>query len=279
MKKIGFIDYYISEWHANNYPSWIKDTSERMGEDFAVCYAYAKKDVSPVDGRSTDEWCKDMGIEKCDSIAELCEKSDYVCILAPSNPEEHLALCEEAFKSGKLTYVDKTFAGSFAEAQKIFELGEKTGTKFFTSSALRYASELSEISGYDSLIVSGAGSNFDEYIIHLCEIAVKLLGCDVKSVSSHPQGKEQYAVSVEFSSGKSATLVLSPSMPYSVCAEGDGISCFKEVKSKFFLGLIEDMLRFYNSGEASFDSAETLAVMKLREAAILSRRERRKIEF
>ena len=25
MKKIGFIDYYLDEWHANNYPQFIKD--------------------------------------------------------------------------------------------------------------------------------------------------------------------------------------------------------------------------------------------------------------
>ena len=25
MKTIGFIDYYLSEWHANNYPDWIKN--------------------------------------------------------------------------------------------------------------------------------------------------------------------------------------------------------------------------------------------------------------
>ena len=24
MKTIGFIDYYLDEWHANNYPAWIR---------------------------------------------------------------------------------------------------------------------------------------------------------------------------------------------------------------------------------------------------------------
>ena len=30
-KKIGFVDLYISEWHANNYPNWIKNAAEAMG--------------------------------------------------------------------------------------------------------------------------------------------------------------------------------------------------------------------------------------------------------
>ena len=84
MKTIGFIDYYISEWHANNYPAWIKEASEKMGEDFVVKYAWAEEYVSPVDGKNTDEWCKKFGVEKCETIEDLCEKADYILILAPS---------------------------------------------------------------------------------------------------------------------------------------------------------------------------------------------------
>ena len=25
--KIGFVDYYLDEWHANNYPQWIREAS------------------------------------------------------------------------------------------------------------------------------------------------------------------------------------------------------------------------------------------------------------
>ena len=31
MKHIGFVDYYISEWHANNYPAWFKEAAEKLG--------------------------------------------------------------------------------------------------------------------------------------------------------------------------------------------------------------------------------------------------------
>ena len=40
MKKIGFIDYYLSEWHANNYPDFIK----KLTDDYEVAYAWAEKD-------------------------------------------------------------------------------------------------------------------------------------------------------------------------------------------------------------------------------------------
>ena len=38
MKKIGFIDYYISEWHANNYVGWIHEITD----EYRVSYAWAE---------------------------------------------------------------------------------------------------------------------------------------------------------------------------------------------------------------------------------------------
>ena len=74
MKKIGFVDYYISEWHANTYPAWIDEAAKNIGEEYKIAYVWAEKYVSPVDGRNTDEWCAAYGAEKCETIAELCEK-------------------------------------------------------------------------------------------------------------------------------------------------------------------------------------------------------------
>ena len=96
MKKIGFIDYYISEWHANKYPKWIAAACESLGVDYKVGYVWAELDRSPIDGVSTSEWCEKYGAEQCASIAELCEKSDAVIILAPSDPDRHLGYAREA---------------------------------------------------------------------------------------------------------------------------------------------------------------------------------------
>ena len=81
MKTIGFVDYFLSEWHANNYPKWISE----LTDEFAVKYAWAEEYVSPYDGVNTDDWCKKFGTEKCESIAELCEKSDYIIPTIPKS--------------------------------------------------------------------------------------------------------------------------------------------------------------------------------------------------
>ena len=33
MKKIGFVDYYIGEWHANEYPELIANIVKETGEE------------------------------------------------------------------------------------------------------------------------------------------------------------------------------------------------------------------------------------------------------
>ena len=40
------------------------------------------------------------------------------------------------------------------------------------------------------------------------------------------------------------------------------------VKSGFFVGLIDSILRFFENGTVDFDSAETLEVMRLRDAIL-----------
>lgn len=54
MIKVGFIDYYLDEWHANNYVHMLRDYSN--GEVEAV-YAWAEID-SPEGGLTTDAWCE-----------------------------------------------------------------------------------------------------------------------------------------------------------------------------------------------------------------------------
>ena len=99
--------------------AWIKQANEELGEDFEVKYVWAEKEVSPGDGRTTAEWCKAFGVEQCKTIEEICEKSDYLFILAPSDPETHLRYAETVLKYGKNTYIDKTFAPDYETACKI----------------------------------------------------------------------------------------------------------------------------------------------------------------
>ena len=268
MKKIGFVDYYISEWHANNYPDWIKQANEKLGTDYEVAYAWAEQELSPVYGETTDEWCKKMGVTRCDTIAELCEKSDVIIVLAPSNPEKHLAYAKEVLPFAKRTYIDKTFAPDFKTAKEIFEIAEKHGTPFFSTSALRYADELDTLKEATDLIITGGGGNFAEYIIHTVEMAVKLLDNPVKKVKVEAVG-DQRICRAETENGSDAAIIYSPSEGFSINAKAEsGGYTHCDINSEFFLNLIAEIIKFFETGVLPFDTKQTLEVMRFRTALL-----------
>ena len=266
MKKIGFIDYRIDEWHANNYPGWIKDAAKELKLDDTVAYAYATEN-NP-DGRTTAQWCRDFGVEQCASIDEICQKSDVLLVLAPSNPETHLAFAKAVLPYGKPTYIDKTFAPDTQTALEIFAIADKHHTPLFSSSALRYATELEAFSDAKSILTCGGGSNAPEYIIHQAEMVIRLLKDAPIAFKAETQGT-QILFRARFAHGASVSMVYARSLPFGVCVEDiRGEEKRAVVQSDTFGGLIRDILRFYETGTPSFDRSETINVMKLREGVL-----------
>jgi hypothetical protein len=273
MLKIGFADYFLDEWHANNYPKWFRAASEQLGEECKVSYAWAELDTPPSGGKTTDEWCLAMGVERCASLAELCEKSDVIVILSPDNPERHLDYAKAVLPYGKRTYIDKTFAPDYATALKIFEIAKAHSTPFFSTSALRYAEELAAAHAPDGIITTGGGL-LSRYIVHQAEMVVAKLGTGDFRVTARKQGAATL-FSVDYENGKRATMLHAPSYGFGVSlAKGDEeITPITPVASPFFAALILDMARFFLTGNVSFDPAETLAVMKLIDLCLQAERE------
>ena len=264
MKTIGFIDYFLDEWHANSYPAWIKEAAEKLGADVRLAYAWAEKDSES--GLTTDEWCAKFGTEKCETLNEICEKSDYLIVLAPSNPEKHLEYAKEVLKYGKRTYIDKTFAPNYKDAKEIFDIAKKYKAEIFSSSALRYATELDGIKNAKNLIITGGGKSVDEYIVHQIEQLTVLFGIGAESVTASGQG-DQRIFSVKYLDGRKATMIFAPALPFTVCYDGDAVG-YAPMTSPFFNGLIADIVGFFETGKCRPKKEETLEIMKIREASV-----------
>ncbi len=262
MKTIGFIDYYLNEWHADNYPGWIRQVNRETGSRFEVAYAWAEKEDS------ADWFCQKHGGQKCTSLEELCERSDCLVILAPSNPEKHLEYARIALSYGKRTYIDKTFAPDLETARKIYSCAEKNGADLFSTSALRYATELDAYAGTDSVITTGGGSSLEEYIIHQIEMIVKLLQSRTKALRVEKQTGE-YIISLRYANEKQAAMIYADPLPFSILGQSAGTERYTEIRSDYFPGLIKDMLHYFETGEKSFDKQETFEVMRIREAVLL----------
>lgn len=272
MKKIGFVDYFLSEWHANNYPEWIRQNVRQKGrEEIDVCFAYAALERSPYDNVTTDEWCAKNNVHRVDSIEELCEKSDYIVILSPDNPEYHLEYAEKVFKSGKPVYIDKTFAPDLATAKKIVGLAEKYNAPFYSSSALRFASELDVFRKNDAnrnMIAFGPG-NVPIYSVHTLEIINTVMKNDAKQVMSVMDGLNRVAI-FEYKDGRRAvfTQAEAPTMPFAVAVEEAGKNEFIPIKSDSFAFFIDEMLDFFQKAKLPVRPSETLEVIAMRDALI-----------
>jgi len=264
MKKVGFIDYYLDEWHANKYPEWLKNYSN--GE-YEVAYAYGEID-SP-NGKTNADWAKEFGVELCHTIGMVVEKSDVLIVLSPDNPECHERLCKEPLASGKPTYIDKTFAPDKPTAMRIFDMAEAGKTPIFSSSALRFADEYQAITPKSATTVDLFGPGLDaNYLIHLAEPMVYLMGNDVTRIRM-VGGFDNIKLQVEFAGGKTGFLTMPKT--WDIGFEGHvhhGGGYSKIVPdSDFFKGLITAMIKFFDSKVPPVEKADTIALMGIIGAA------------
>lgn len=271
MKKVGFIDYFLDEWHANNYPELIKNHS---GGEFAVKYAYGKID-SP-SGMTNAEWSEKYGIALCESIEEVIEKSDVLIVLSPDNPEMHEELCDLPLKSGKLVYIDKTFAPDKTAAERIFEKADEYGCKCYSSSALGFSSELPGInaSEIDAIHTEGAGE-FSEYIIHQIEPVVKLMNAPAKRAIYTGSVLHPSAI-VEFSDGRQWHLFFRNdrgwTFRYTIINKRNGAEAI-EIKSDYFGNFIDALIEFFRTGEVPVPHKNTIEVIAIRDALMKASRQ------
>jgi hypothetical protein len=212
---------------------------------------------------TTDEWCEKYGVQRCNSIKEVCELSDFVFILAPADPDKHLPYAKEAFKYCKRLYIDKTFAPNPAEAEEIFVLAKEYGVEFFSTSPLRYSTELDEYKGVRTLTTTGNGNKLDVYIIHQVEMIVKLLGTGAKSVSCHMDG-ETHVFDIFYDDDRHAVMNFHAKLGHSIESDGNKTA----ITSPFFKNLVVDIIRFANGGEKSFCNCETVEAVKLMSASV-----------
>lgn len=266
MIKVGFIDYYLDEWHANNYPAWLKEASN--GE-IVVAYCWAQID-SPHGGLTTAQWADKNGITLCQTQDELIEKSDVLCVLAPDNPETHEELTRKALQSGKITYIDKTFAPDLATAKRIFALADQCGTATMTSSALRYATEYTQLdtTGLEAVFSVG-GDDPDVHLIHQLEPIVML--CGTEAVRAKNAGTVDYPLYViEYKDGRRVSCACSgDGHPFQMSLAFKDRTCKTfSVASDFFHAFIVDLVEFYRTGIVTIPHEQTLAVMGMREACM-----------
>lgn len=270
MKKIGFIDYYLDEWHANHYPQWIRQNLNSSGRDWCLAYSWAEMDNAG--GLSTNEWCSKNKVQRLQSIRELAEKSDYIVILAPDNPEHHERLARIPLMTGKPVYMDKTFSSDLESGINMFELAEQHGTPLFSSSALRFSKELADFPNervnrdtLEFIATTGPGG-YENYAVHQFEMIVSMMGTGAQKIKSLSTDHGRLFI-IHYADGRQAAMIQMDHAPFQVSLQlGNAQGEFIGECSDIFPRLINAMLDFFESGESPVPKMETLEIMALIDA-------------
>lgn len=269
MKKIGFIDYYLDEWHANNYPEFFENAT---GGEIKVCIAYGKID-SPVGGMTNKEWSEKYNIPLASSIEEVIEKSDCIIVLSPDNPEMHLELTDLALKSKKPVYIDKPFSLKKEEADAMFKKADSYGTPCYSSSALFFADELKKIKKEGITRINSIGcGEFEIYAVHQLEQIVFLMGTEAKRVmylgdNLHP------SLLIEFEGGKTAQISHFTDQAFTMTIGYDDRSVnLLKIEKDFWPNCIRSMLEFFETNVPPVCHSQTLAVVGIIDAGIKAKK-------
>ena len=272
MKTIGFVDYYLDEWHANNYPRWIRE-SEFAGR-FDVTLAW--QEIQPEGKRTLEEWCREQQVTPAASLAQVVEECDCLVVLSPDNPERHEDLCDRPLRSGKPVYVDKTFAPDLATAKRLFAKAERHGTPMYSTSALRYVENLEQVlqefaSAHVDFVATRGPGEWGNYAVHQLEPLVMLLGVGATRVMS--VGNEQArSLVVDYPEGRRGHLLQTADHPFGFTVQCGGRTRTIDDLGDFFPRFLAAMLAFFENGEVPVLKEQTLETMALLEAGAAARR-------
>ena len=265
-KRIGFVDYNLENFHANVYLELLRGKLAERGFEVAGCTGMLE-----AEGRA---WAEKNGVPYCNSIEELDGQVDFYAVLAPSNPEVHEELCRQVFPCGKATYVDKTFTTDIESAERIFALADECGLQMQTSSALRYTNaqervkELGE-GAVQHMITWGGGSSFGEYAIHPVELAISCMGPEGEWLMRRGTG-EQSQLLLDFSGGRTAVVNVytNANTPFAAAVTtGEQTELIGVETGEIFFNLAAAMLDLFESGKATIDRNESLAIRRVLDAA------------
>ncbi len=269
-KRIGFVDYKLDNFHANIYLKILRTELKERGFVIGGCTAMKAKE-----GRA---WAEKNEVPYFAGVEAMNPHVDYYMVLAPSNPEAHLGLCQQVLPFGKTTYVDKTFAPDLKTAERLFALADRHTAAMQTTSALRYTNVQAYVgqvgrANVRHMVAWGGGRSFGEYAIHPVELVVSCMGPKVESVMRRGTGRQSQLL-LNFTGGRTAVInvYVNAETPFAASVTTtDGTKWMAVDDSRLFVDTAAAILDFFEAGKPNIDRAESLAVRRILDVAASDR--------
>jgi hypothetical protein len=270
MKKIGFIDHYIDNWHSNHFPQMIRDSVFK--NDFEIALAW--EETTPPGKKPLVEWCREYKVTPATSLEQVVDACDCVLVLSPDDADRHLPLARYALRSGKPVCIDKPYADKTHDAREMFDLAAKLRTPLMSSSSLRFTPALAAAKK-DKIqdkkvhyVSSWGGGRFPVYIVHVLEMLVATIGTRARRVMSLGEVPEAPVFIVDYPDNRRGLLELYPGLGFGLAAcYGDGESLNLADVQGFYEAYIQAVLNFFMTRESPVPPKETMEIVALQEAA------------
>jgi predicted dehydrogenase len=291
-KRIGIIGLDTS--HSIAFTKWF-NREEAGGETggYKVIAAYPQGSLDIVSSTSripaNTEEIKKYGVSITSSIAELLNQVDVVC-LETNDGRRHLEQAMEVFQAGKPVFIDKPVTASLKDAITLYEAAEKYRVPVFSSSSLRYTANTKLVAQGDFGAVLGADTfspatiekthpDLFWYGIHGVEMLYAVLGTGCRSVYRSYSPDADLVIG-EWADGRIGTF---RGTRKGKADFGGTAFCEKaNVQLGPFTGyipLLEEVVRFFQTGKAPVSPTETIELIAFLEAADKSRKKGKAIKL
>jgi predicted dehydrogenase len=269
-----------------------KEDSPLYGVRVVAAYPAGSKDVESSYTRleGFTKALRDQGVEMVDSVEAMLPKVDAI-LLESVDGRPHLAQAKPIFAANKGSskkipvFIDKPIAASLKDTLEIFRLAEESGTPVFSTSSLRYYSDIASVHDEEKRFGDVLGClaygpcSLEEhhpdlfwYGIHGVEILFTIMGPGCESVTCTAT-KDTHVATGVWSDGRIATFrgIRSGKSGYGAMVFGTkGTGLTEDATHKRSGGygpMLEEITKFFRGGEPPVAAATTINLIAFMEAA------------
>ena len=284
-KRVGIIGLDTSHATAFTKSFNVDALPELEGYRVVAAYPQGSRDIESSTSRVPgyiDE-VKKMGVEIVDSISVLLQKVDVV-LLESNDGRVHLEQAIPVFKAGKTMFIDKPLAGSLSDAFAIIQAAKYFAQPVFSSSSLRYMSNMDDIvkkqsigailgaETYGPCTLEATHPDFFWYGIHAIEALYTVMGTGCQTVTRVHTPDTDVVVGI-WEGNRVGTFrgLRAGRTDYGGTAFGQkGIKPLGSYNG--YEPLLKEVVKYFQSGVSPVSTDETLELFTFMEAADESKR-------
>lgn len=243
------------------------------GLEVINCLRFPSPFQSEPDQDKRQKQMEDWGVKVTRDLEEAIEGIDAI-MLEINDPSLHLEYFKKVMDAGKPIFLDKPPAENLKNAKEIFNFAQQKNLKVFSSSSLRFAPQVIELSkevikpkvamSIGPLGKALSGSSIVWYGVHAMEMLQRIIGTGAKKVFACKDSLGVVA-RIEYSDGRRGVVQLNEGVyHYGIFAHSEkGMKFFSVDASHLYTDLLKKIKEFFLGAEPPVSMSESLEIQAI----------------